>query len=150
MSNRPLSASNGVTDGGTSEHIETASVGNTVDDQRLARLSRLIEGEIIPRLLICHAVTSRKLTAGSKATHPTSADVAELARLMLEPERALADAYLESLWLRGASRGLLCAELLAPTARHLGELWERDVCDFAALTHGLQRLESVLNEFRDR
>jgi MerR family transcriptional regulator, light-induced transcriptional regulator len=133
-----------------SDHIETASVGNTVDDQRLARLSRLIEGEIIPRLLICHTVTSRKLTATSVATHPTPADVAELARLMLEPDRGLADAYLESLWLRGASRGLLCAELLAPTAKRLGELWERDVCDFAALTDGLQRLESVLNEFRDR
>ena len=142
-------ASDGFTEGGTSEDLETASVGNTVDDQRLARLSRLIEGEIIPRLLICHTVTSRKLTARS-GIHPTPANVAELARLILEPERTLADEYLQSLWLRGASRGLLCAELLAPTAKHLGELWERDVCDFAALTHGLQRLESVLNEFRDR
>lgn len=132
-----------------SNQIETASVGTTVDDQRLARLSRLIEGEIIPRLLICHTVRSRKMTAGS-AIHPTPANVAELARLILEPERTLADEYLESLWLRGASRGLLCAELLAPTAKHLGELWERDVCDFTALTHALLRLESVLNQFRQR
>ena len=150
MSNRPSSVSNGYTDGGTSELIEAVAVGNTVENQRLARLSRLIEGEIVPRLLISHTVTSRKLTAASAVNLPTPANVAELARLMLEPERDLADAYLESLWLRGASRGLLCAELLAPTAKHLGELWERDVCDFAALTHGLQRLESVLNEFRDR
>jgi len=150
MSNRLSSASSGFTDGGTSENIDTGSVGNTVADQRLARLSRLIEGEIIPRLLICHTVTSRKLTAGNAAALPTPANVAELARLMLEPKRAPADEYLESLWLRGASRGLLCAELLAPTAKHLGELWERDICDFAALTHGLQRLETVLHEFRDR
>jgi hypothetical protein len=149
MSNRTSIASNGFTEGSTSEQLETATVGNIVDDQRLARLSRLIEGEIIPRLLICHTVTTRKLTAGS-SVHPTAAHVAELARLILEPERGLADAYLESLWLRGASRGLLCAELLAPTAKHLGELWEHDLCDFAALTYGLERLESVLNEFRDR
>ncbi len=141
-------ASDEFTEGGTSEHLETASAGNSVEDHRLARLSRLIEGEIIPRLLICHTVTTRRLTAGS-TLHLTPANVAELARLILEPEPALADAYLESLRLRGASRGLLCAELLAPTAKHLGELWERDVCDFAAFTHGLQRLEAVLNEFRD-
>ena len=142
-------ASDEFIEGGASDNLETASVVNTVDNQRLARLSRLIEGEIIPRLLISHTMTTRKLTAGS-TLHPTPANVAELARLILEPERTSADAYLESLRLRGASRGLLCAELLAPTAKHLGELWERDVCDFAALTHGLQRLESVLNEFRDR
>jgi methanogenic corrinoid protein MtbC1 len=38
----------------------------------------------------------------------------------------------------------LFLQLLAPAARHLGQLWERDVCDFTQVTVGLMRLQEVL------
>ena len=148
MSNRSSIASDGFARDGKSEHFETSAGGNSADEQRRLRLSRLIEGEIIPRLLISHTLSSRTLKLASRTTRPDAAQVAELARLMLSPDPELADAFVESFCLRGASRGLICVELLAPTAKYLGELWEKDLCNFTELTHGLQRLESVLKEFR--
>ena len=40
----------------------------------------------------------------------------------------------------------LYLNLLAPTARHLGELWTQDLCDFTQVTVGLSRLQRVLRE----
>jgi methanogenic corrinoid protein MtbC1 len=40
----------------------------------------------------------------------------------------------------------LYLELLAPAARHLGELWTADLCGFAEVTVGLCRLHQVLRE----
>lgn len=37
-------------------------------------------------------------------------------------------------------------ELLAPTARYLGELWDDDLCDFTDVTVALGRLQRVLRE----
>lgn len=37
-------------------------------------------------------------------------------------------------------------ELLAPTARRLGALWEADLCPFADVTVGLWRLQQVMHE----
>lgn len=141
MSNRPFSTFDPFAgDGDSDDEVEAAAASNDPEAQRVSRLSRLIEGEIIPRLLLCHTVT-----------RPTSTSaVAELARLMLHPEPELADAYLELLYLSGATRGMICSELLAPTARHLAELWENQACDFSELTDGLQRIEAVLHEIRGR
>ena len=47
---------------------------------------------------------------------------------------------------RGASVETLYLDLLAPTARHLGDLWDADVCDFTEVTVGLGRLQQVLHE----
>ena len=35
-------------------------------------------------------------------------------------------------------------ELFAPTARHLGEMWEADTCSFADVTIGLSRLQQLM------
>ena len=46
---------------------------------------------------------------------------------------------------RGVSCETLCLHLLAPAARHLGELWSEDVCDFSEVTIGLWHLHQVLH-----
>ena len=38
----------------------------------------------------------------------------------------------------------VCLDLLAPAARHLGDLWCEDICSFADVTIGLMRLQSAL------
>jgi methanogenic corrinoid protein MtbC1 len=38
----------------------------------------------------------------------------------------------------------VCLDLLAPAARHLGELWNEDICSFSDVTIGLMRLQSAL------
>ena len=45
-----------------------------------------------------------------------------------------------------AEKGLesVCLDLLAPAARHLGDLWSEDICSFTDVTIGLMRLQSAL------
>ncbi len=48
--------------------------------------------------------------------------------------------------LKGIAVETIYLELLAPVARHLGSLWEQDLCDFTEVTIGLGRLHQVLRE----
>jgi hypothetical protein len=98
---------------------------------------RTIEGEIVPRLLMSRAAV------GSSSP---SAEVAELARLLLVHEGEIASQFVHMLRQHGAPLERICLDLLAPAARRLGELWARDACDFAELTTGLTRLHAVLRE----
>jgi len=103
-------------------------------DDRLARLIRVIEGEIIPRLLVsfCGCLTA---PAGREERDPAT----RLARLVLVREQvALADVT------PNPDRAVL--GLIAPAARRLGEFWEREECDLDQLFAGLCRLESLIRE----
>lgn len=48
---------------------------------------------------------------------------------------------------RGLSMETLFVELLEPTARHLGEMWDHDECDFIDVTLGVARLQKLLAAF---
>jgi hypothetical protein len=108
---------------------------------RLARLIRTIEGEIVPRLLVSFADS---LTAARHA--PARDNVAMLARLLLMREDAGAAALARIIRPPGTPRDRAYLRLIVPLARRLNELWERDECDFGQLILGLNRLESVLRE----
>lgn len=107
---------------------------------RRARLADIVSAEIIPRLLALHA-------AVQPAEHPTVAQIAELARLVLSPDGREAAAYVASLRDQGLSVDMLFAELLEPAAQLLGELWERDEVDFVDVTLGVGRLQALLAVF---
>ncbi|MEO1729656.1 MAG: cobalamin B12-binding domain-containing protein [Pseudomonadota bacterium] len=47
---------------------------------------------------------------------------------------------------QGGSVESAFVDLLAPAARHLGEMWEQDECDFVDVTMGLWRLQEVMRE----
>jgi MerR family transcriptional regulator, light-induced transcriptional regulator len=57
---------------------------------------------------------------------------------------ANAAAYVDALRARGTTVDTLLLDLLAPTARRLGDLWVEDLCDFTEVTIGLWRLEQLL------
>lgn len=75
---------------------------------------------------------------------PGDVDVARFASLILENDIAAASAFIEDWLARGVSLDTIYLDLLAPTARHLGSLWDDDMCDFADVTVGLCRLQQVL------
>nr|BAG34613.1 aerobic repressor AerR [Rhodospirillum centenum] len=75
---------------------------------------------------------------------PGDVDVARFASLILENDIAAATAFIEDWLARGVSLDTIYLDLLAPTARHLGSLWDDDMCDFADVTVGLCRLQQVL------
>lgn len=110
-----------------------------------ALLSTLIEGEIIPQLLAAH----RGLADGDVEPGSARIDADEVRRfaplpLVLEADELFA--HVEELLDRGVSAESIFVDLLAPSARKLGEFWEADSCDFLDVTIGLWRLQEVMRE----
>jgi len=103
-------------------------------------LLRVVQTEILPRLLIAHR-PPRAVPFASE-----SADPERLAMLAMGPERDGAADYLSFLQRRGHSTQSLLLDLIAPAARHLGALWERDDCDFVQVTEGLGRLSAATQD----
>lgn len=107
-------------------------------------LFALIEGEIIPRMMASHPAEPDDHRARPDAAI-TDDDVDAFAPLALTLE---ADALLglaERILHRGVSVDTLLVDLLAPTARRLGEYWEDDRCDFVDVTMGLWRLQELVH-----
>jgi methanogenic corrinoid protein MtbC1 len=113
----------------------------------MSRLIRTIEGEIVPRLVLSRrASRPAEIVKAREERNPDASDVAELVRLLLHHDVAVASAYVDTVRQRGATLEMICLDLLAPAARHLGELWEEDECDFMQVTVGLCRLHQLLRE----
>lgn len=117
-------------------------------------ISKLIEAEIIPRLLVAHATEGAGqgepiiLMSGVDAI--TSAEVEAFAPLTLSVEAAELLDQVENMLGRGVSVETLLLDLLAPTARLLGQYWEEDRCDFVEVTMGLWRLQEIVHEISAR
>lgn len=114
---------------------------------RLALLSRAIEDEIIPRLMLAHPLAEDCLPLSTPANGQVSLEnVRAFAQLVLEPDENVAHACIDAMRTSGISVETIYTDLLAPVARYLGELWEDDLCDFTQVTVGLGRLQQVLRE----
>jgi methanogenic corrinoid protein MtbC1 len=72
--------------------------------------------------------------------------VALFADLVLYEEDDAVRNSVISLLDRGVPIEAIFLDLLAPVARHLGEMWDRDLCTFTEVTIGLGRLQKVLRE----
>ena len=108
-------------------------------------LIQTIEGEIIPRLVLARRATGNAPVAPSVlGWTPGNELVAELANLVVREDVAAAATRIESLRQTGLTIETLYLELLAPTARYLGELWEADILDFMSVTLGCSRLQQLL------
>ena len=117
---------------------------------RLALLSRAIEAEIIPRLMLAHPTADDCLPAAplsnTQVSQVSQEEVRAFAQLVLAPDENVAHACIEAMRTSGISVETIYTDLLAPVARYLGVLWEEDLCDFTEVTVGLGRLQQVLRE----
>lgn len=121
-------------------------------------LTRIIERDIIPRLLLAHRAPAAPI--GRSAVERDSARAAPdpidfnnseaFARLVLasEPEQIME--HVQALLDAGVGLQRIYLDLLAPVARRLGELWEDDRCTFIDVSIGLLRLQQVLHEIGRR
>jgi methanogenic corrinoid protein MtbC1 len=103
-------------------------------------LARLVEAEILPRLMLAHRPAGRRAQADRA---PSPDEIAAFSALLLAPGPIDLDGQVSALREGGLPLPRLLLDLLAPAARHLGELWEDDVCDFLAVTEALGRLQAV-------
>lgn len=111
------------------------------------RLTRAIEAEIIPRLMLAHRSAARHDAGATPAPRaPTPEDAAELARLSIAHDLSLARTFVESLRSDGVVLDEIVLDVLAPAARLLGDLWMRDLCRFTDVTVGLCRLQQLARE----
>ena len=103
-------------------------------------LLRVVQTEILPRLPLVHRPPR------AATTQNESAEPERLANLAFGPDRDGVADYLTFLQRRGASSEALLLDMIAPAARHLGALWEQDLCDFIEVTQGLGRLRAAAQD----
>ena len=119
---------------------------------RQSQLAHMVADKVIPQLLRLHdeiVPGAPSVDAVIAALAPNRADVAGLANIVLGDDLEAAVRYVIVLRERGLSMETLFIELLEPTARHLGEMWDNDACDFIDVTLGVARLQKLLAAFND-
>lgn len=121
---------------------------NASRNERAQSISAAIEGAIIPRLMLAQGAVSR--TPRSAASMPKVIDAAAIAgfgELVLDGAPEAPAAYIEKLLADSFPLERIYLELLAPTARHLGSLWEADTVSFVDVMEGLSKLQGLLRNF---
>jgi methanogenic corrinoid protein MtbC1 len=134
---------------------ERQDTGASEAAARIARqqapLARMIETEVVPRLVLAGRAAGHAAPPGSATTAPFPApgpeDVVALVALVIGDDAAAPLAYVEALRLRGATLDRLYLDLFAVVAQRLGQLWTEDLCSFADVTVGLVRLQGLVREY---
>ena len=123
------------------EEVEAAN------DNRMSKLVRTIEQEIIPRLMLAHRTAPlAPATVVRESPTLTQDDVRHFAKLMLCADEEPAFEAVMAYRARGVPIDRIYLDLLAPVARYLGDLWDDDLCSFTDVTLGIGRLQRVLRE----
>ncbi len=114
--------------------------------ERLSSLVRTIEGEVIPRLVLAHRNGGAipPVAFGLRPMLLNTSAVTEFAQLVIAQDATFLTTHVQQMRARGLAIESLYINLLAPTARHLGEMWDDDLCDFATVTMALWRLQQVV------
>lgn len=113
----------------------------------LQRLAIAIEQEVVPRLAALHrALPDPQDSAPKVLARLNQADITRFTALVLAPDEAPVAAFIAHLRADGMTIEAVYLDLLAPTARRLGDMWCDDTCTFADVTLGLCRLHHFLRE----
>ena len=110
--------------------------------QAAQSLSRIVEADIGPRLVLFH---QESLAAAAPERRPTREDIERLAMLVIGNDEAATVAHFEKVRAQDHSYTTLLTYFVAPAARLLGELWKEDVCDFFEVTIGVGRLQAFMD-----
>lgn len=115
----------------------------TTPRERIGRIVRAIEQDIIPRLVKAHR---QPVAVPVPPVRPRilPTDLQALMPLVLGQDEADCQVLITQLLDRGIAVDEIYTELLAPAARELGRLWDEDRCDFADVTVGTGRLQRLM------
>lgn len=120
---------------------------SSAEQQRVAWLAQALEADVIPRLVLArHAMVGPPHSEDVQGAGPTADEVAQLSDIVMTGDLMSANAFIGTLRARNLPLARIYLELLAPTARRLGELWAEDRCDFASVTIGLCCLQQLVLE----
>lgn len=114
---------------------------------RTERLERTIKDEIVPRMSVPPRIGLVPPSAASSSMRLlTDADVDTFVAAVRGIDDQTAVAFIHQLVADGASIESVYLDLMAPTARRLGTLWESDECDFVDVTVALGRIQRILRD----
>jgi methanogenic corrinoid protein MtbC1 len=111
--------------------------------ERLARIVRSIEQDIIPKLVRAHRDPVEPVAAVQQV-QVTAEDLALFMPRILATDDAPWQSLLEQLLARGITVDEIYLGLLTPAARELGRMWEEDTCSFTDVTVALGRMQRVM------
>jgi MerR family transcriptional regulator, light-induced transcriptional regulator len=116
------------------------------------RIASLIEGEIIPRLLMAHrrGVPDIEVRPVSGPSHVTKRDIAILAELALDQEASTLITHVNGIIKRGVSPEAILVNYLGAAARLLGVQWDNDDISFIDVTMAVWRLQEVVHDLAAR
>lgn len=109
-------------------------------------VEQAVTAEIIPRLLMAHRARSEGEASRMDVPGICEDERHRFLRLILTAQPDDAELFLDGLAERGISNHDLLLDLMAGTARRLGELWDRDDADFTEVTLGLCTLHRLVRE----
>ncbi len=112
--------------------------------QRRTLIAKAFEAEILPRLHLQHDDGPRPVIPRGANAAIAAQDIEALTAMVLRRDLAGGLACLEAHVARGIAAARISLDLLAPTARRLGEMWDNDLCDFTEVTLGLGVLRKLL------
>lgn len=114
--------------------------------QRERNVQRVVESEIVPRLLMAHQSGPAALPAQQDARSIAPSDVSLFVDAGLGVDDAAATAFVQDLLADGVTVEAIYLDLLAPAARELGTRWEEDECSFVDVTVAMGRVHRVLRD----
>lgn len=129
-----------------SPHWLQKRLGRPEAEERMSRLVKTLESEVIPRLVEAHraAPMCELLPAAPVSLTPTPAELDEFVQLLLRHDDVSIASFIAILRSRGMTIDVLFLDLLAAAASRLGGLWEEDSCDFTDVTIAVGRLQQLL------
>lgn len=118
-----------------------------LSSERLERLERTIQNELVPRLMTSHRVGPVSPAMAAAAARALSEeDVRAFVSAVRSPDDTRGAQYVRDVLADGATVEAVYLDLLAPSARRLGELWDNDECDFVEVTVALGRMQRLLRD----
>lgn len=136
-----MSSDDGSSDpSGSSRYSES----NDNKDACQASLMQILESQIIPSLLAANEFTEPFYsTDGARTALPTESEISSFAELCTGLDEEAPNLFVQGLMTEGLNSEAIFLHLLAPAARHLGYLWDEDLCDFSKVTIGLLRMQKI-------
>jgi methanogenic corrinoid protein MtbC1 len=102
-----------------------------------------VDVEALPRLMLVQHEIAAQPFAPVRCID-FAADVLPFCEITLHGSLEEASKYVSQLQLEGLTLDSIYLQLFAPTACHLGQMWEQDNCCFADVTLGLSRLHQLM------
>ncbi len=115
-------------------------------------LDKLIESEIIPRLMLANSETRKGevIPFSTDRIRPFGAEAVEMfARRAIEVDAEILCDEVEARLKSGMSHEDVLLRLIGPAARRLGQLWNEDDVDFTDVTIGLMKFHRVLQRINE-